>query len=68
VVFILLVFANHIKQQVYEQSSIDSAFYKGQFEGRAEQARLMAQYLSKKGMSIEDICEMTGLPEQQITP
>ena len=72
----------HINQQVYEQSSLDSAYYSGRFEGEADGMEMglfegeaiglkkgkttITLNLFKRGMSVEDIGDVTGLSKGQV--
>jgi len=69
---------HHLKQQTFEQNAIETAVFKGELiglkkglkKGRAEgehkKALSIAMKLLKKGMSVEDVSETTGLSIQQI--
>jgi predicted transposase/invertase (TIGR01784 family) len=65
---------HHLKQTRYEQNAIEDSFEIGKAEGKTEglaegiakEKEEIALKMLKKGMSIEDITDITGLTQQQI--
>ncbi|MDR2728691.1 MAG: Rpn family recombination-promoting nuclease/putative transposase [Chitinispirillales bacterium] len=59
-------YAHHLKQTNYERNAIETSLAKGIEQGKTEKAIETALKMLKKGVSIEDICEYTGLTVRQV--
>jgi predicted transposase/invertase (TIGR01784 family) len=51
-------YIHHVEQTVFEKTAIDDA--------KEEKALTIAHKLLQKGMSIDEVCDITGLSEHQI--
>ena len=55
-----------LKWMLDEDAALEAAEYKGKAEGKTERNIEIAKSLLKKGLSIKEISEVTGLSEQEI--
>jgi len=54
-------YENHLKWLMLQASALEKKFLEGKAEGRAEEAREIAQKMLIKGRGFEDVCEVTEL-------
>ncbi len=59
-------YTEYVEQQRYERNLIMSNFKVGKNEGIKERNLEIAKKCLLKGMSINDICDLTGLPKKEI--
>jgi predicted transposase/invertase (TIGR01784 family) len=57
---------NYLKDLSYEASMIRSQFVDGEIEGEAKAKQAIAKKLLLKGMSVQEIMDITGLSEESI--